>query len=349
MILLVLYFSFAIAFSFLCSIAEAVLLSVSPSFIATLQESSPSAAERLAKLKENIDRPLAAILSLNTIAHTVGAAGVGAQASLLYGSQYVGATSAVMTLVILIFSEIIPKTIGALHWRRLSPVVAVFVDWLILALYPLVWLSEQLTKILSGGRVSHAVTREELMAMAEIGAKEGLLNIHESKVLGNLMRFRHVPVADIMTPRPVVIAFDQNLPVGEFYKKQDDVPVSRLPIYSGRLDDVTGFVLKSDLLLAQARGEEGRPLADFRRELPPVMETTLLPDLMEMLLDRRGHIAIVVDQYGSVAGLVTLEDLVETLLGLEIVDEHDRSVDMQQLARQRWEERARKHGFFKEE
>ncbi|WP_235935265.1 CNNM domain-containing protein [Candidatus Laterigemmans baculatus] len=346
---LLLYFIFSIGFSFLCSIAEAVLLSVTPSFIVTLRESKPAAAERLAKLKENIDRPLAAILSLNTIAHTVGAAGVGAEAARLYGNQAVGIASAVMTLLILVLSEIIPKTIGALYWRWLSPLVGLLVDWLILLLYPLVWLSEQLTKILSGGQVSHAVTREELMAMAEIGAKEGLLDINESKVLGNLMRFRHVAVADIMTPRTVMIAFEQQSTVGEFYEKQSEVPVSRLPIFAGKLDDVTGFVLKSDLLLAQARGEEDRPLSDFRRDLPAVMETTPLPDLMEMLLDRRGHIAIVVDEYGSVSGLVTLEDLVETLLGLEIVDEHDRSVDMQQLARQRWEERARKHGFFREE
>ncbi|SMP75555.1 Hemolysin, contains CBS domains [Neorhodopirellula lusitana] len=351
MLLLLIYLVVAIGFSFYCSVAEAVLLSITPSFIATLREKRPVAADRLQRLKANVDRPLAAILSLNTIAHTIGAAGVGAQAAAVYGGDgylgenAVGIASALMTLLILVFSEIIPKTLGALHWRTLGPIVGTSVEYLIMVLYPLVWLSEILTKWLSGGKSHHALTREELTAMAEIGAQQGVLEDHESRVFRALMKLPDLNAADIMTPRVVIIAFPEIKTIGELFEQTEELPVSRIPIFHNKLDEVSGFVLKNDLLVAQARGESERTLKDFARPVKTVNASTPLPALLEMLLEGRLHMAMVSDQYGSIVGLVTLEDLVETLLGLEIVDESDTNVDMQQLARKRWEERAAKRGI----
>lgn len=345
MTLLIIYLFVAIGCSFYCSVAEAVLLSISPSFIATMKKKRPAAAEKLQALKANIDRPLAAILSLNTIAHTIGAAGVGAQVVALYGNQYLGIASAVMTLLILIFSEIIPKTIGALYWRTLGPMVATTVRWLIILLYPLVWISEKLTKLLSGGKSHHTLTREELAAMAQIGASQGILEEGELRIFDSLMRLPGLKTSDIMTPRVVVIAFDESDTVQSIVNRDTAVLVSRLPIYQGKLDTLTGFVLKDDLLLAQARQQGDQPIKNFHRDLPAVRDELPLPALLEKLLQGRFHIAAVMDQYGSVVGVVTLEDLLETLLGLEIVDEHDTQTDMQQFARDRWKKRAEKLGL----
>lgn len=351
MFLLLTYLVVAIGFSFYCSVAEAVLLSITPSFIATLRERNAKAAERLQRLKGNVDRPLAAILSLNTIAHTIGAAGVGAQAAKVYGGEgylgenAVGIASALMTLLILVFSEIIPKTLGALYWRTLGPLVGVSVEYLIWCLYPLVFLSELLTKWMSGGHSHHSLTRDELTAMAEIGAQQGVLEDHESRVFRALMKLPDLKASDIMTPRVVIVAYPESTIIEELFANKEELPVSRIPIYQNKLDEVTGFVLKTDLLIAQAKGESSRSLRDFSRSVKTVQAATPLPALLEMLLEGRFHLAMVSDQYGSIVGLVTLEDLVETLLGLEIVDESDTEVDMQAFARKRWKERATKRGL----
>ena len=370
--LLLTYLGVAIGFSFLCSIAEAVLLSVTPSYIAQLREkaaaksdAAPAAtgsdaateeidaeaagesgvAAALAKLKQNVDRPLAAILSLNTIAHTVGAAGVGAEGAAIFGSNYLGVISAVLTLLILVFSEIIPKTLGATYWRGLAPLVARVVGVLIWVMYPLVLLSDGLSKLISPHGTHGTVTREEIAAMASLGAESGNLERSESRIFSNLLRFRELTVADVMTPRTVVIAFPQSLTVGGLFEKTPDVPVSRLPIYGEKLDDVTGFVHKSDLLLARAKGEGDKPLAEFRRELTTVRDEATLSELSDLLLGGGNHIAAVTDRFGGLDGVVTQEDLIETLLGLEIVDEHDAAPDMQKLARSKWKQRAKKLGI----
>ncbi len=345
MLLLIVYLCVAIGFSFYCSVAEAVLLSIRPSFIMTLRKTNADAAERLHRLKSNIDRPLAAILSLNTIAHTIGAAGVGAQAAIAMESVPLGVVSGVLTLLILVFSEIIPKTIGALYWRQLGPVISVSVGWLILLMYPLVWMSERLTRVLSGGKSHHTLSREELAATLAIGAQQGVLDDQELTVFNSLMRFPEISVSDVMTPRAVVVGFEESMTIAELLEKHPNLPVSRLPIYRDQLDETTGFVLKVDLLLAHARNEGDRPLSAFRREIVSVLDDWKLPKLLHQILGDRIHIAMVVDQYGSVVGVVTLEDVVETLLGLEIVDEQDQEVDMQQFARNRWKERAEKAGL----
>lgn len=345
MTLLIVFLCVAIGFSFYCSVAEAVLLSITPSYIATMGDKKPADAQRLKRLKTNIDRPLAAILSLNTIAHTIGAAGVGAQAQVVWGDGSLAIVSAVMTLLILIFSEIIPKTIGALYWRALASFVARTVVMLIWVLYPLVWVSEQLTKLLSGGAGHHTLTREELGAMADIGAEQGVLEEGESRVLRSLMRFPKITVADIMTPRVVVLAFPETKTVGEVLDEHPDIRVSRIPVYAGKLDQASGFVMRTDLLLARSRGEDATPLSELRRDMLTILNTASAKKAFDTLLNDRQHIALVIDQYGSAVGIVTLEDVIETLLGLEIVDEHDEEIDMQAFARTQWKERVKKMGL----
>lgn len=343
--LLVIYLLVAIGFSFLCSIAEAVLLSITPSYLAERRNNPSPSSARILKLRSNIDRPLAAILSLNTIAHTVGAAGVGAQAAKVYGDAYVGVTSAILTLLILVFSEIIPKTIGALYWRKLAAPMSLGVQWLIVLLLPLVWLSEFLTKLLSRGHQPKLVTREEIAAIADLGTQEGLIEARQSKILNNLFRIDSVIVEDVMTPRTVVIAYEQSRTLASIAGELKDVPVSRLPVYQERRDHVTGFVLKSDLLMALAAGETDQTLEEFSRPIHAVKESDPITRVFDQLLTTRAHIALVVDDFGGMEGIVTLEDVVETLLGLEIVDEKDEAADMQKFARQQWRTRLENKGI----
>ncbi|NND97097.1 MAG: HlyC/CorC family transporter [Pirellulaceae bacterium] len=343
--LLIVYLAIAIGFSFACSIAEAVLLSITPSYIAERRQDESKSAKRIISLKENVDRPLSAILSLNTIAHTVGAAGVGAQAAKVMGDAYVGATSAVLTLMILVISEIIPKTIGALHWRRLAAPIALFVQGLIWFMLPLVWMSEVLTKIISGNKKQKLVTRSEISAIAELGKQEGLLKSRESRILSNLLKLDSMTVRDVMTPQSVVIAMQDNASIGQVTDDFRDLPVSRIPLYRDRRDNVTGFVLKTDILSAIASGETADPLSAYVRPIETTSPDTSIAAAFDQLLDNRAHIALVVDRYGSVQGIVTLEDVVETLLGMEIVDEQDLAVDMQKFARERWTERAKRQGI----
>lgn len=341
---LVIFGTIAIGFSFFCSIAEAVILSVTPSFIATLAEKGKRAAVLLEGLKANIDRPLAAILTLNTVAHTVGAAGVGAQAAGIWGSEAVGWASGFMTLMILVLSEIIPKTLGAIHWRRLAPVMARALDLLIKVFYPFVRLSELITRML-GGKRQEVVTREEVAAMAEISLESGEIGHRESQILNNLFRLQSLTAHDIMTPRPVLIAFPEEMTVEQVLSESRTIPVSRIPVYKESIDHVTGFVLKNDILLARANEQAETPLTALRREVRSVSETAPLMLLLDVLLRERNHLAIVVDEYGGVDGLVTMEDLIETLLGIEIVDEADEAIDMQRYARRQWKRRAEAAGL----
>lgn len=340
MTLLVSYLLLAICVSFFCSIAEAVLLSVRPSYVAALERKGSARAGVLQKLRANLDRPLAAILTANTIAHTVGAAGVGAQAAVVFGNQYLGLTSAVLTLLILIFSEIIPKTIGALHWQRLAPYFAVLIDWLTKLLFPFVWLSERLTRLLSrSGTSAYTFSRDEMTAMAEIGAREGLLEAKELKIVTNLLRLHRLSVRDIMTPRPVVFSVPAGMSVQTFFSDHARTPFSRVPVYDQGHDDITGYVLRSDLLVAQARDQFERPLAEFKRSFLVLSDTLSASETFDRLMHERSHLALVIDEYGTMQGLVTLEDVVETLIGLEITDELDNVEDMQALAHERWRQR----------
>jgi CBS domain containing-hemolysin-like protein len=339
-LLLIFYVLLALMFSFLCSVAEAVLLSITPSYIEEKKEKQPKLAALLKRLKQdNVDRSLAAILTLNTIAHTVGAIMAGAKATVVFGSTWFGLFSAIMTLLILFFSEIIPKTIGAIYWARLVKPIVFFVNSLIIALYPIVRLSEILTKLISHGKDIHIFSRTEFLAMARIGEQSGHLSDNESRIISNLFRLGALKVSDIMTPRTVVSGLTEDMSIMEAVPYITQCPFSRLPLYKNNLDEITGFVLRDDILLreAQDRGEE--PLSSIKRDIHAVPGLVSLSKLMEQLLKEQQHIAVVLDEYGGTIGLVTLEDLVETLMGIEIVDEMDNVVDMRELARKKWEER----------
>jgi CBS domain containing-hemolysin-like protein len=340
MLLLVVYAMIALGFSFLCSIAEAVILSVTSPHITLMQQQGRSAGALLAKLKQELNSSLAAILTLNTIAHTVGAAGVGAQAAKVFGSASLGVTSAVLTLLILVFSEIIPKTLGAHYWRQLAPPTAYVLRFLIWVLYPFVKLSELLTRGLSHGPGLTGFNRQELAAMAELSASEGHLERQEIAILQNLLRLRETRVTDAMTPRTVVFSLSEDLSVEEFFWKYGSERFSRIPVYRERREQWEGFVLRSDLLLAQARGNSDSLLSNYRRQMSALPESTSLSRAFDEFLRQRAQIMMIVDEYGSVQGILTLEDILETLLGLEIVDEGDATTDMQALARRLWKKRA---------
>lgn len=346
LMLLGVYVLMALVFSFLCSVAEAVLLSITPSYIEGIKEKQPRRAALLKELKQdNLDRSLAAILTLNTIAHTVGAIGAGAQATVVFGSAWFGAFSVVMTLMILFLSEVLPKTLGAVHWSKLAGPTAYYVKVLIILLYPIVWLSEKFTKLFSGGQKVHVFSRDEFVAMARVGEQTGQIADSEAKMIRNLFRFGSMEVIDIMTPRIVVSALPEEITIAEGLALIEQKPFSRLPLYQTDIDDISGFVLKDDVLLRIAQGRTEEPLASLKRKLLIVPETVSLPMLLENLLKDRHHIALVVDEYGGTSGIVTLEDIVETLTGIEITDEKDKVVDMRALARRQWAERARVMGL----
>lgn len=345
-ILMLVYLGAAIVLSFLCSVAESVLLSITPSFIAGLKAERPALAARLQRLRhDSIDQSLAGILTLNTIAHTAGAVGAGAKASDAFGSAWVGVFSAVATLLILFLSEIVPKTLGAQYWRHLAAPTAVFVRMLIVVLYPLIRVSEMLTRLISGGKQAHVFNREEFIAMASVGEESGGILPRESHILRNLFRMSELRAHDVMTPRTVVAALRESTPVSQALQDARTAAFSRVPIYTDDIDDATTFVLRSEMLQAEARGDGNVPLRTLARPMRSVPESMPLTGLLEFLLDRRQQIALVVDEYGSTSGVVTMEDVVETLLGQEIIDESDRVSDMQRLARRRWAQRAAAHGL----
>lgn len=361
MTLLVGYIALALGFSFLCSILEATLLSITPGYIGRMVTDRPKVGARLRDLKSDVDRPLAAILSLNTIANTVGAAGAGAQAQVVFGSKAMAIASAVLTLLILVFSEIIPKTLGATYWRSLAPFASSAVPVLIFAMSPLVWLSKGVTRLLKRGAEddkAHAISKEEIAALAQLGSEQGLFHQNETRILANLFRFGLLRARDIMTPRTVMFCIPGDKTVREvvprgslpgFASKDDTMQTtstvfSRIIVYGESQDDVLGYVLKSELFLAAAQGELEVPVGRMVREILVVPETLSVTSLFERLLNEREHIALVVDEYGGVDGVVTMEDVLETLLGLEIVDEADTAEDMREMARRRWRERRVKLG-----
>lgn len=341
MTFLILYFLIALVFSFFCSIAEAVLLSVRPTFVAALERGNARGVASLKTLKSNLDRPLAAILSLNTVAHTVGAVGVGAEAAALYGSQYVGVASAIMTLLILVVSEIIPKSLGATYWPRLALPLAPAIVGLTHVLAPFVWLAGKITKLFGKGHGSaFTFSRDEFEAMAEIGVREGAIDEGELRIVTNLMRLEVLNVTEIMTPRAVIQTVPEDMTVQAFYHDVAKVtPFSRLPIHADHPDEITGYILKSDLLIAQAGDQFNRRLKEFKRTLPALPHTLSVSDAFDHMVRGRMQIALLVDEYGTVKGLLTLEDILETLIGLEVTDELDTVEDMRVLARHRWHDR----------
>lgn len=348
MLLLIFYLALALCVSFICSIAEAVLLSVRPAYVTAQLRQKKRGAITLKKLLGNLDRPLAAILTLNTIAHTIGAAGVGAQSAVVFGSSYLGVTSAILTFLILVFSEIIPKTLGATYWQALTPAVGTLILWTMRILHPFVWLSEKLTRAISHSEGTN-FSRTEMAAMAEMGAEEGILDKNEEKIVSNLLFLHKIPVRTIMTPRSVIFTVDATTTVSDFFKQHAKTPFSRIPIYEDTQDNVFAYVLKLDLFQAQANDEFDEPIIKFRRNILAVPENMSVSQTYDQFVKSRSHIAMVVNEYGTAQGIVTLEDILETLIGIEIKDELDTVEDMQILARKRWEERMTKLDINPEE
>ncbi len=349
---LITFFLLAIVSSFLCSIWEAVILSVTPAYINRALHEGKPIAETLKSYKEDIDRPLSAILTLNTIAHTVGAIMVGVQAGKLFGSNFIDVfgimqvsyetiVAIIMTISVLILSEIIPKTIGANMWQSLAPFTVKSVKILIFLLSPLVWVSQLITKSLKKDKTRSVLSRADFTAMAVAGAESGALDHSESAIIQNLMRLEVLKVRDIMTPRTVMVTADEQQDMGEFWQQNKPLAYSRIPLYRDRSDHIVGMILKDHLLVELAEDRHDGKLLDIRLDIQHVKDTDPLPLLLDALVSNRQHIAIVNDSYGSVVGLVSMEDLFETLLGLEIVDETDAVEDLQRLARQQWEARAK--------
>jgi len=304
-------------------------------------EGKPS-VKYLKHLKSNIDRPLSAILSINTVAHTIGAAGVGAQAVAVFGEAYFGVISAILTILILFFSEIIPKTIGAIFWRKLALPSAFIIIGMIYISYPLVIISEFITKMISKNKKSQTVTREEVVALVQLGTKDGVLKERESKIIDNLIKLNTLNLRDIMTPRTVVVSAPEETSLADFIKHKEYLQYSRIPIYSGNIDNVTGYVLKSDVLEQLAKNRSNQQLKDLKRPIIIFFEKSSVPKLLEELILKKEHIALIIDEYGGMQGLVTMEDIIEAILGLEIVDEKDTVIDMQELAKKKWEIRKKK-------
>lgn len=332
----------AIGISFLCSLLEASLMSTPISYVTMREEEGYKPATRFKKYKLDSSRPIAAILSLNTIANTIGSAGVGAQATRLFGSEWFGLVSAIVTILILVFSEIIPKTIGATHWKRLTGFTSGCIRVLIIMLYPIVRSVEFLQKLLTPKGDEVMVTREEISAMADVAEESGELDEDENEVIQNLIGLEDLHADSAMTPRVVCSVAAESMTVGRFYKDKRFLHHSRIPVYNQSQDYITGYVLRMDALQLVADDKKDVPLGSIKREIASFQEEMPLDEIWGEMISKDEQIAVIIDEYGSFQGILTLEDVIETILGDEIVDEQDAVRDMQQFARDKWK-RHRKH------
>jgi len=338
---LILCFSCALAISFMCSLMEAVLFSVSREYVESLVNQGHKSASIMKRLKANIDRPLSAILTLNTVAHTVGAAGVGASAYDLWGDQWVAVVSGILTICILIFSEIIPKTLGAVYCKRLMPWVSYSIRALVWSLFPIVIVLEYISnKIAPTGAVSK-MSREEMHAIAELGRSEGTLHYQETRVIQNLLALKNIRVKDILTPRSVVLAYKKDELINQIVANNSPIRFSRIPIYGKDLDDISGMVNRYKILQALSNGQGNEKLDVISQPIHIVPDTKNVASALDEFVNRREQLFLVVDEYGGTEGIVTLEDVIETLLGVEIVDEYDAVQDMRKLARKLGQSRQR--------
>ena len=332
----------ALGVSFLCSLLEAIILSVTWSHIEILSKDDNRSGKRLKELKEDIDVPLAAILTLNTISHTIGAAGVGSEFNKL-GNEWFTVASIVLTILILVFSEIIPKTLGAIYWKRLAPSSAYMLDILIWITWPIVVVLNNFSRRISEGNEDQKeMTREEMIAVAEMGENQGALEKQETQVIKNLLTMDKILAEDVMTPSTVMLTFQRKDKVGKIVDDHSPIPFSRIPIREENLDDIIGVVFRSKIMELYGEGNSDIPMEDLISELSTVSPEDSIATLLDEFLKKREHIFLVVDEYGTTQGIITLEDAVETLLGAEIVDESDSVEDMRQLARELWEKRRKR-------
>ena len=334
MFLLLTYLFLALFTSFLCSILEAVLLTTNTSFLIVKKEAGCKWAALFMRLKENIDKPLSAILSLNTIAHTVGAAGVGAQAVIVFGEGYLGLVSALLTIMILIFTEIIPKTIGTVYHKSLAHFAVYAIRVMMIIIYPLVLISAFISKLFTKSHKEQRISREEISALAGMGADDGIFSENESRMIQNILKLKQIRVAEVMTPRKVVSMADEEMSCEAFTEKPQFRTFSRIVLFAGNEEQITGYVLRQSVLAHLAEDKSGILLKELKHNIIAVPNTAPLFSVWEHLLNHKEHICLVVDEHGDMDGIVTMEDIIETIIGLEIVDETDTIPDLQQFARE---------------
>ncbi len=339
MALLFVFLLGAMLISFLCSVLEATLMSTPISYITMREDEGYKPAKRMKQYKTEPSRPLAAILSLNTIANTIGAAGVGRQATLVFGSEWFGLVSAVTTVLILIFAEIIPKTIGTSHWKSLMGVATGAIHSLIIGLYPIVVAVEWLQKHISSDETDATISREEVSAMADVAEESGELDEDENEVIQNIITLDEITASDAMTPRVVCAIAPESMKLKAFYKDKRFLHHSRIPVYSDNDEYITGYILRMEALQLIAEDKFEVTLGEIRRSIPSFQEDKTLDEIWDEMISKDEPISVVIDEYGSFQGILTLEDVIETILGNEIVDERDEVRDMQQLAKERWKKR----------
>lgn len=342
MVLLIIYMLGTLGVSFLCSLLESVLMSTPISFVTMKKEQGYKPADKFYKFKSDPDRPLAAILSLNTIANTLGAAAIGRQATILFGSAWFGIISAATTLLVLVFSEIVPKTIGTSYWKSLMGFVTSVISFLTVLMWPLVIIVQLITRLLSRDDDEVTVSRDEVTAMANIGLEEGVIDSDENKVIQNIMKLDNVKACDVMTPRIVAMTAQENMTLKNFYKNDTYLHFSRIPVYADSPEYITGYILLSDALEGLADDEFDKRLVELKRPISFFKEEDSCGFIWEELLKKHEQMALIIDEYGCFQGIITLEDIIETILGLEIIDENDQATDMQQFARERWERRQKR-------
>tara|TARA_B100001287_G_C22655482_1_gene517451 strand:+ start:670 stop:1761 length:1092 start_codon:yes stop_codon:yes gene_type:complete len=352
--LLFLYGFLTILLSFLCSILEAVLLSVNPTFIKIKIKDGLKYAEDLQKLKNSIDEPLVIILTLNTIAHTVGAILVGVQAKITYATlnvdntyslfglqvteeSLIGIVSAIMTVLVLILSEIIPKTIGARYWDKLARITTVTLMSIIpiFKITGVLWLLKFFSNIAGKSERKSIFKREDISTLAEIAEEQGVIKEKDSDFIKNIVKLQNVKLREIMTPSSVIKSADMDSTIEDFYSKNKKLPFSRIPIYANNKEEINYYVLKDTILEYVIQKNGKKKLSDIKRPIIKIGYESKITTLFDKLLKKREHISLVIDEFGAVRGIVTLEDIIETLLGLEIVDETDTVVDLQVLAKKR--------------
>ncbi len=336
---LILYFLLAVIVSFVCSLLEATILSLDTGYVEKLAREGRRSGVMLKRLRAGLDRPLAAILTMNTVANVVGSAGVGAEAERVFGEEALAIAAAVLTMCILVGSEIIPKALGAAYARQLAPLAAYLIQALIILLYPVVIVLRFLSRHVAGGGGDDAPTMEEIHLLAEIGARAGTIQSRETRIIANILRLNAMQACDVMTPRVEIFALQKDVTVGEVARRTDPIRYSRIPIYAENRDEIVGIVLRSEIFKTCFDGQPEASLESIRKPVYFVPETQSIARLLETFIERREHIVLVVNEYGGTEGLVTLEDAIETLLGVEIVDELDSVEDLRKLALQKLKQR----------
>ena len=342
--LLITFLLLAVGVSFLCSLLESVLMTTTLSYITMREEEGYAPATLMKRYKAETEKPLAAILSLNTIANTIGSAGVGAQATVVFGSEWFGVVSIIVTLIILVFAEIVPKTIGTTYWKSLMGFCAGVIRILIFVMYPFVILIQFITRLFKTDDAEATVSREEVLAMVNVGEEEGVIEKDENKMISNMMRLDSIKAADVMTPRVVAKIAPEDMTLKDYYDSDEYDHFSRIPVYNTNAPEyITGYILRDDALEDLAEDHFSVTLGSIKRPIPSFDENKSLSDIFDAMLKQKSQIALIIDEYGCFQGILTLEDIIETIFGLEIIDESDEFVDMQQYARERWQQRQKKY------